>query len=151
LYCFVIHHKGSYKSSHLTQTPKPKNQQKAWNNKTISNTTRREKTTTETYKKQITQRIIKNLLDIQLLRMVKAEPLWGYKIKKQVEADFNLKLRHGALYPALNSLEKKGFLESCKQQKDGRARKIYKITTRGKEYLQTYYGVLTEQLESIPP
>ncbi|MGD6935104.1 MAG: PadR family transcriptional regulator [Candidatus Bathyarchaeia archaeon] len=104
--------------------------------------------TSENYKKQIIQRMVKNLLDIQLLRMVKAEPLWGYKIKKQVEANFNIKLRHGALYPALNSLERKGFLESYKQQKDGRARKVYNITDRGKEYLQTYCLVLKEQLES---
>jgi DNA-binding PadR family transcriptional regulator len=80
--------------------------------------------------------------------MVKAEPLWGYKIKKQVEANFSIKLRHGALYPALNSLEKKGFLESYKQQKDGRARKVYNITTRGKDYLQAYHGVLKDQLET---
>jgi len=79
--------------------------------------------------------------------MVKTEPIWGYKIKKQVEANFNIKLRHGALYPALNSLEKKGFLESYKQQKDGRARKVYNITTCGREYLQTYYCVLAEQIE----
>jgi PadR family transcriptional regulator, regulatory protein PadR len=80
--------------------------------------------------------------------MVKAEPLWGYKIKKQVEANFNIKLRHGALYPALNSLERKGFLESQKQQKDGRARKVYSLTEHGKEYLQIYYSVLKEQIES---
>jgi PadR family transcriptional regulator, regulatory protein PadR len=102
----------------------------------------------EQYKKQIVQRIVKNLLDIQLLRMVKAEPLWGYKIKKQVEANFNIKLRHGALYPALNNMEKKGFLESKKQQKDGRARKVYNITPRGIKYLQIYYSVIHDQLEN---
>jgi PadR family transcriptional regulator, regulatory protein PadR len=102
----------------------------------------------EQYKKQIVQRIVKNLLDIQLLRMVKAEPLWGYKIKKQVEANFNIKLRHGALYPALNTMEKKGFLESKKQQKDGRARKVYNITPRGIKYLQVYYNVIQDQLEN---
>jgi PadR family transcriptional regulator PadR len=102
----------------------------------------------ETYKKEIVQRIIKNLLDIQLLRMVKAQPLWGYKIKKQVEADFNIKLRHGALYPALNSLEKNGFLESQKQQKDGRARKVYTITQKGKNYLKSYYSIIEEQIET---
>ncbi len=59
----------------------------------------------ETYKKEIVQHIIRNLLDIQLLRIIQAEPTWGYKIKKQVETDFNIKLRHGALYPTLNSLE----------------------------------------------
>ena len=102
----------------------------------------------EIYKKEIVQHIIRNLLYIQLLRIIKAQPTWGYKIKKQVEADFNVKLRHGALYPTLNSLEEKGFVESSKQQKDGRARKVYKITEKGKIYLQTYYSILQEQLES---
>ncbi len=102
----------------------------------------------ETYKKEIVQHIIRNLLGIQLLRIIHAQPTWGYKIKKQVEADFNVKLRHGALYPTLNSLEEKGFVESSKQQKDGRARKVYAITENGKMYLQTYYSILRGQLES---
>jgi PadR family transcriptional regulator, regulatory protein PadR len=102
----------------------------------------------ENYKKEIVQHIIRNLLDIQLLRIIQDKPTWGYKIKKQVEADFNVKLRHGALYPTLNSLEKKDFVKSSKQQKDGRARKVYAITENGKIYLQTYYSILRGQLES---
>jgi PadR family transcriptional regulator, regulatory protein PadR len=102
----------------------------------------------ETYKKEIVQHIIRNLLDIQLLRIIQAQPTWGYKIKKQVESDFNIKIRHGALYPTLNSLEKKGFVESKKIQKDGRARKVYTITTDGKTYLQTYYSILQGQLDN---
>jgi DNA-binding PadR family transcriptional regulator len=101
----------------------------------------------ETYQKELVQRIIKNLLDIQLLRMVQAQPLWGYKIKKKAEINFNIKLRHGALYPMLNSLEQKGFLTSQKQTKAGRARKIYTITAKGAEYLQSYYDILKAQLE----
>jgi PadR family transcriptional regulator, regulatory protein PadR len=101
----------------------------------------------EIYKKEIVQHIIRNLLDIQLLRIIQTQPTWGYKIKKQVEADFNVKLRHGALYPTLNSLEQKGFVESSTQQKDGRARKVYAITEIGKMYLQTYYSILQGQLE----
>ena len=100
----------------------------------------------ETYKKEIVQHIIRNLLDIQLLRIVQAQPTWGYKIKKQVETDFNIKLRHGALYPALNSLEKKGFLESTTQQKGRRARKVYAITESGRIYMNTYYDTIKEML-----
>ncbi len=103
----------------------------------------------ETYRKELVQRIIKNLLDIQILRMVQAQPLWGYKIKKKVETNFNIKLRHGALYPMLNSLEQKGFLTSQKQTKGGRARKTYTITEKGKEYLQSYYDVLKDQIEGV--
>ncbi len=105
----------------------------------------------ETYKKEIVQHIIRNLLDIQLLRIIQAQQTWGYRIKKQVETDFNIKLRHGALYPTLNSLEMKGFVESKKEQKGGRARKVYNITDKGQLYLQTYYEILQGQLanESI--
>jgi PadR family transcriptional regulator PadR len=78
--------------------------------------------------------------------MVQAQPLWGYKIKKKVEANFNLKLRHGALYPMLNNLEQKGFLTSERQTKGGRARKVYTITKNGKEYLQSYYSILKDQI-----
>lgn len=101
----------------------------------------------ETYQTEIVQRIVRNLLDIQLLRLVEAQPLWGYKIKKKVNADFGIELRHGALYPMLNSLERKGFLLSRKEQLGGRARKIYTITKSGEEYLQSYYSILREQLK----
>ena len=100
----------------------------------------------ETYKKEIVQHIIRNLLDIQLLRIVQAKPTWGYQIKKQVEADFDIKLRHGALYPTLNSLEHKGLLECTKQQKGRRVRKVYAITENGKAYLQVYYSILRSQI-----
>jgi len=103
----------------------------------------------ETYRKELVQRIIKNLLDIQLLRMVQAQPVWGYKIKKQVEANFQIKLRHGALYPMLNSLEQKGFLTSQMQNTGGRARKVYTITKSGEEYLQSYYAILKDQIEDV--
>jgi PadR family transcriptional regulator PadR len=102
----------------------------------------------EAYRKEIVQRITRNLLDIQLLRLVQAQPLWGYRIKKKVETDFQVKLRHGALYPMLNSLEKRGFLTSQKQQQGGRARKVYTITKKGRKFLQAYHKILREQLET---
>jgi DNA-binding PadR family transcriptional regulator len=102
----------------------------------------------ETYKKEIVQHIIRNLLDIQLLRIIQVEPTWGYKIKKQVEADFNIKIRHGALYPTLNMLEEKGLLCSIKQQKAGRSRNVYSITAAGQEYLGAFYSIFQGQLNT---
>jgi PadR family transcriptional regulator, regulatory protein PadR len=100
------------------------------------------------FKKQINERLTKNLLDIQLLRFINAEPTWGYKIKKNVESDLGIKLRHGALYPTLNALEQQGLVVSKKQQKSGRARKIYSLTPQGTENLAAYYAVLKEQLKN---
>jgi DNA-binding PadR family transcriptional regulator len=102
---------------------------------------------TETLKKEIVQRITRNLLDIQILRLLNAEPMWGYKIKKEVETKFSVKLRHGALYPLLNTMEQKGLLKSKKQQQGGRTRKIYAITEKGREYIETYDSILKEQIQ----
>lgn len=103
---------------------------------------------TENFQKEIVQRITKNLLDIQILKLINKEPMWGYKIKKEVETRFDVKLRHGALYPLLNSLEKKGFLTSQKQQQGGRTRKVYTITKKGKKYIETYHNILKEQIRN---
>ena len=101
----------------------------------------------ETFRRELVQRITRNLLDIQILRLVQIQPMWGYMIKKQAEARFNVRLRHGALYPLLNNLEEKGFLTSERQQQGGRVRKVYAITKKGKEYTDTYDAILKEQIE----
>ncbi len=101
----------------------------------------------ETFREELVQRMTRNLLDIQILRLIQAQPMWGYKIKKVVEALFDVKLRHGALYPMLNNLERKGFLTSEKQKQGGRTRKVYTITRKGKQYIEAYAGIIKEQLE----
>jgi PadR family transcriptional regulator, regulatory protein PadR len=100
----------------------------------------------ETYKKEIVQHIIRSLLHIQLLRIIHAKPTWGYQIKKQVNVEFNIKLRHGALYPALNLLEQKGLVSSLNQRVGRRVRKVYTITENGKTYLQTYYNIVNAEI-----
>jgi len=105
------------------------------------------KNMTEEFRKEIVQRITRNLLDIQIMRLIQTEPMWGYRIKKQVESKYEVRLRHGALYPLLNSLEHKGFLASRKQQQGGRTRKVYAITHNGEEYIETYNTILKEQIQ----
>ena len=79
----------------------------------------------EDLKEQIFQRINRNFLDILVLRLILEEPIWGYKIIKKTEKLFNIKLRHGALYPLLNTLEENNYIKSRQMVKDGRIRKIY--------------------------
>jgi len=101
----------------------------------------------ETYKKELVQRITRNLLDIQILRLVRVQPMWGYMIKKQAETRFDVKLRHGALYPLLNKLEAQSFLTSERQSKGGRTRKVYTITEKGEQYVEAYNSILREQIK----
>lgn len=102
---------------------------------------------TENMRKGLVQRITRNLLDIQILRLVKAQPMWGYKIKQQVNASFGVRLRHGALYPLLNKMEKEGLLISHREPKGGRIRKTYEITEKGLQLINTYNEILTEQIQ----
>jgi PadR family transcriptional regulator, regulatory protein PadR len=132
---------------HNTEPPhKPAQMHKL--NKPIPHTQQSTQQMSEAYQKEITNRLTKTFLDIQLLRLVATEPMWGYKIKKTVETSFGVKLRHGALYPMLNYLEKEGFLTCQKQQQNGRARKVYTTTAKGKEYLEAYYSLLKEQIQT---
>lgn len=103
----------------------------------------------DSYRDQFARRLILNLLDVHLLRIIQNQPLWGYKIKKDIEEIFNLKIRHGLLYPTLNDLEEKGFLKSQNQTKSGRARKVYTVTETGKKYIESYFVVLKDQIEGI--
>lgn len=101
----------------------------------------------ETYKKEIVQRITRNLLDIQVLRLIRSRPMWGYMIKKEAETRFHVTLRHGALYPLLNRLEKESYLTSQKQPEGGRTRKIYTITEKGEQYVDAYETILHDQIK----
>ncbi len=101
----------------------------------------------ETWKQQLVQRIVRNLLDIHILRLVRTQPMWGYMIKKQTEAKFGVKLRHGALYPLLNQLEQKGLVTSQRQLKNGRIRRVYSIAEKGRNYVKAYESALRDQLQ----
>jgi DNA-binding PadR family transcriptional regulator len=103
---------------------------------------------TENFEEGIVQRIVRNFIDIQVLRLIQTEPMWGYMILKKIEAMFGIKVRHGALYPLLNSLEAKGFLKGRREVKKGRIRKIYQITRKGNQLIESYYNVLKQQLET---
>jgi PadR family transcriptional regulator PadR len=91
----------------------------------------------------------RNFLDILILRLIQTEPMWGYKVIKKTERLFGIKIRHGALYPLLNSLEAKGYVRSKKTTKGGRVRKVYEITSKGTQLVDAYYNFLREQLQKL--
>lgn len=100
----------------------------------------------ESFKEEIVQRIFRNFLDIMVLRLVRKEAMWGYRIIKHVEKEHGVKLRHGALYPLLNDLERKGYLRSRRDARGGRVRKIYEITSKGVQLLDAYDAALQNQM-----
>jgi len=99
----------------------------------------------QAFEAELKRRFVNDFLDLLILQLVQAQPAWGYNIIKKTEAKYGVNLRHGALYPMLNTLETKGLITSRKEIEKGRVRKTYKITLAGKQLLQTYYSFLKEQ------
>ncbi len=103
----------------------------------------------ETFVEEIRQRFAKVFLDVLVLKLIQSEPMWGYRIIKETERLFGVKPRHGAIYPLLHSLEVKGFLRSRREVEEGRVRKVYEITSKGIQLIDSYHDFLREQLRTL--
>jgi PadR family transcriptional regulator PadR len=99
---------------------------------------------------QIKRRFSKSFLDILLLQLIKAGPIWGYEIIKKTEMQYQVKLRHGALYPMLKELESRGLVKSRRELQKGRARKVYEITKDGNQHLEAYYNFVKQHVPIQP-
>jgi PadR family transcriptional regulator PadR len=98
----------------------------------------------QSFRDEIVEHIFRKLLDIIVLKLIQREATWGYEIIQTVEKKYGIKLRHGALYPLLNTLEKKGFIEGSKLTEKGRVRKVYTITTKGAQFIAEYDETLQQ-------
>jgi len=93
--------------------------------------------------------MVKSNLDLIILWLLKAKPRWGYEINMEIKERFKVYLSAGTLYPLLHSLEDKRYIEGVWEAEKGRGRRIYRITTEGKEYLETGEKISQEILKKI--
>ncbi len=80
------------------------------------------------------------LLDAIVLAVVSecSEGTYGYKITQEVRQV--IELSESTLYPVLRRLQKDECLEVYDLQCDGRNRRYYKLTERGRAQLNMYVG-----------
>lgn len=82
--------------------------------------------------------LLKGSTDSLLLSLINSQPLYGYKIIKEIERRSRgyFQFKEGTLYPALHRLEKAGLVQGKWQQLPaGQERRYYYITQRGQEAL----------------
>jgi PadR family transcriptional regulator, regulatory protein PadR len=82
--------------------------------------------------------LLQGTLDMLILRTLLAGPAHGHQIAKHLQSttDDVLQVEHGSLYPALHRLERRGWLASKWEAKDGkRELKYYRLTPSGKKQL----------------
>lgn len=81
--------------------------------------------------------LIRGHLDMLVLAVVQSGATHGYAITEQLRlhSDGAFDLPEGTLYPALYRLEDAGLLRSSWIAVDGRRRRVYQLTRRGKAAL----------------
>lgn len=89
----------------------------------------------------------KGFLKIAILRLVKAQPSHGYEIIQHIG-----KMTHGSwtpspgsVYPALEFLEKKGYIEGVEVDR----KKVYSITAKGESTLQQMYEKRRQWMQEL--
>lgn len=82
--------------------------------------------------------LLKGSTSILVLSVLENRDLYGYKIIRELEirSENAFEMSEGTLYPILHALEKEKCLEAYWQEFDGRNRKYYHITKKGKEVLK---------------
>lgn len=82
--------------------------------------------------------ILKGTLDMLILQTLSVQPLHGYAIAQQIErlSDAVLTVEQGSLYPALERLQKRGWVTSrWGESPTGRRARYYRLTAAGRRQL----------------
>ena len=87
----------------------------------------------------------KGLLEGCVLAAIRDEESYGYKIIGQLSP--YLEISESTLYPILKRLEASGLVSTRNRLYNGRLRKYYRITDRGKVRLREFYRDMDELLE----
>lgn len=78
---------------------------------------------------------LRGLLDYLILRLLKNQSMHGYGILSAVRERYGYYPAPSTLYPLLSSFEKKGYVESRLEFRNGRPRRVYSITSEGEAVL----------------
>jgi transcriptional regulator len=81
--------------------------------------------------------LLRGHLDALLLAVLAAAPGHGYELNQRLGARSGgeLDVHEGSLYPALHRLERGGLVESEWSVRDGRKRRVYRLTRSGRRAL----------------
>lgn|SRR2546425_7212745 len=85
---------------------------------------------------------LKGHLDMLLLTAVRGRPIHGYAIADALRTRSGgaFDLPEGTLYPALHRLERAGLMASRWSEVNGRRRRVYQLTSKGRRAVMQHQG-----------
>jgi PadR family transcriptional regulator PadR len=100
-----------------------------------------------------TTQMRKGLLELCVLRTLKAERMYGYDIVKKLSSINGLVMGEGTIYPILSRFKKDGLVETTlAESPEGPARKYYQLTELGRQLLGKMLGswaVVRDGIEAV--
>lgn len=96
--------------------------------------------------------VIKGSLSTIILKLLEDNGrMYGYEMTRAVkELTVNkMNITEAALYPALHKLVEEGLLSTVSEKVEGRIRKYYFLTRKGKKESETKIEALKQALESV--
>ena len=105
--------------------------------------------------KKISKQALDGNVETFLMAILESEPNYGYAIVKELNtrAEGMLKMGEGTIYPVLHRLEEKKLISATwRTAENGRNRKYYHITPKGKKALSINYQqwqLLTEIMRKV--
>jgi len=88
---------------------------------------------------------LRGLLHLLILKILSKGPLRGVDIRSKLKEELGLEIPASAVYTILSMLEERGFVASSWEvEEKGPARKIYRVTEEGLDYLNEALTKLKE-------
>ena len=84
----------------------------------------------------------KGLLEVCVLSLLRNEESYGYKIMSELEP--YIKISESTLYPILKRLEGSGAVVTHNQEYNGRLRKYFRITDKGRDKISEFIEDMEE-------
>ena len=88
----------------------------------------------------------RGIVEVCVLRALKAEDSYGYKIIKDVSP--HIEISESTLYPILKRLESSGYVGTYKVEHNGRLRKYYSISDKGKMKIEEFLNEWDEVVKA---
>jgi len=82
--------------------------------------------------KDIETRIVRNFMDVVILKELRTKPLSGYDVIEFIHKKFDLLFSSGTVYSLIYSLERNGLIKAVWNQR----RRDYMLTEKGKETIK---------------
>ncbi|MDR2707364.1 MAG: PadR family transcriptional regulator [Nitrososphaerota archaeon] len=92
--------------------------------------------------KEIQTKLTKNLLDIIVLRLINHQSIHGYQVITKTRKIFGVYFGPSTVYPLLANLEKKGYIISEWNMTGDKPRKVFTITSSGKDRIKSSENTL---------